>query len=246
MATGAALDGQVGTKSESTVGTAVTVDHFWTFDSADLAFDPSYIEGQGIRAGKTFKSVNQAGIARKAATGKIELPLMYKGMSWWITHLMGASQTPAVVPSGTLAYETYFTPSGLRGKSFTTQIGKTDPNTGTTNSFVYNGCKITDWELAFADNANTLLTCTVDAWNETEGGSLATATYPTSNQLFNFSNVTTFTLGGTASTTSGKTTISSGTAVASVVSSLTLTGKNTLSTERYGLGNAGVKKEQLE
>src|ERR1700744_2121922 len=196
--TGAALDGQLGTKTESTVGTLVTADHFFTFDSADLAFDPSYIEGQGIRAGHTFKSITQAGIVRKAATGKIELPLMYKGMSWWMTHCLGASQSPAVVPSGTLAYETYFVPTGLRGKSFSTQIGKTDPNTGTTNPFNYNGCKVTDWEIAFADNANTLLTATVDAWNETEGTpGLATATYPTSNGLFTFADVSVFKLGGT-------------------------------------------------
>ena len=247
MATGSAMDGQLGTKTEVTVGTAVTADHFFTFDSADLAFDPSYLEGQGIRAGKTYKSINQAGIARKQATGKIELPLMIKGMTWWMTHMIGAAQTPTVVPSGTLAFETYCVPGGLRGKSFTTQIGKTEPAAGNTNAFNYNGCKITDWELAYADNANTLLTVTVDAWNEAEGTpSLATASYPTGNGLFNFSHATTFKLGGTPSTTSGKTSISTGTSVTSVVSALTLTGKNTLATERFGLGNAGVKKEQYE
>ena len=247
MATGSGLDTQLGTKTEATVGTLVTADHFFTFDSADLSFDPAYIEGQGIRAGHTFKSITQAGIVRKAATGKIELPLMYKGMSWWMTHCLGASQTPAVVPAGTLAFETYFVPSGLRGKSFSAQIGKTDPNTGTVNPFNYNGCKVTDWEIAWADNANTLLTATVDGWNEVEGTpALAAASYPTGNGLFTFADVSTFKLGGTPSTTSGKTSISAGSSVASVVSQLTLTGKNTLATDRYGLGNSGVKKEQLE
>ena len=246
MATGSALDGQLGTKTETTVGTAVTADHFFTFDTADLTFTPTYIEGQGIRAGKTFKSISQAGIVRKAASGKVELPLMYKGMSWWMTHCLGASQTPLVVPSGTLAFETYFVPTGFIGKSFTAQIGKTDPNSGSTNAFNYPGCKVTEWDLAWADNANTMLTVTIDSWNEAEGTpSLATATYPTGNGLFNFSNVTTFKLGGTVTTTSGKTSVSTGTSVASVVSSLTLSGKNTLATERYGLGNSGLKKEQL-
>jgi hypothetical protein len=247
MSTGSGLDSQLGTKTETTVGTVVTADHFFTFDSADISYDPSYLEGQGIRAGKTFKSISQAGIARKAATGKIELPLMYKGMSWWMTHMFGASQTPAVVPSGTLAFESYFTPGGLRGKSFSTQIGKPEPSTGTVQSFNYNGCKITDWEIAWADNANTLLTVTVDAFNEAQGTpALAAATYPTGNGLFNFGHVTTFKVGGTVSTTSGKTSITSGTSVVTVVDKLTLTGKNTLATTRYGLGNGGVKKEQLE
>lgn len=247
MATGSGLDSQLGTVTESTVGTAATVTHFFTFDSSDLAFDPSYIEGQGLRAGKQFKSISQAGIVRKAASGKVELPLMYKGMSWWMTHCIGATQTPLVVPSGTLAFESYFVPAGLRGKSFTTQIGKPEPAAGTVNPFTYNGCKVTDWSIAFSDNANTLLTVSIDAWNEAEGTpSLATATYPTGNGLYNFSNVTNFKWGGTPTTTSGKTSISSGTSVAEVVSSLTLTGTNTLATERYGLGNSGVKKEQYE
>jgi hypothetical protein len=247
MPTGSGLDGQLGTKTEVTPGTVLTPDHWFNFDSADISFAPSYIEGQGIRAGKYFKSVNQAGIARKAAAGKIELPMMYKGMSWWIQHMMGSTQTLAVVPTGTLAFEAYFTPSGLRGKSFSTQVGTPDPNTGTVVPMNFNGCKITDWELAFADNANTLLTLTVDAWNvNATAPTLGVATYITNNQLHNFSNVSTFTLGGTASTAAGKTTIAAGVNVASVVSSLTIVGKNTLATDRFGLGNAGLKKEQLE
>ena len=247
MPTGSGLDGQLGVKTEVTVGTALAPDHFYNFDTADVSFAPSYIEGQGIRAGKYFKSVNQAGIARKTAAGKIELPLMYKQMSWWMQHLMGATQTLTVVPSGTLAFEAYFTPSGLRGKSFTAQVGTPDPNTGTVVPMNFNGCKITDWELAFADNANTLLTATVDAWNvNATTPALGAATYITNNQLHNFSNVSTFTLGGTASTAAGKTTIAGGTNVASVVSSLTIVGKNTLAIDRFGLGNAGLKKEQLE
>lgn len=248
MTTGSGLDGQLGTKTEVTVGTGLTPDHFYNFDSADLTFMPTYIEGSGIRAGKYFKSVNQAAIARKAASGKIELPFMYKGMSWWMQHIMGATQTLVVVPSGTLAFEGYFTPSGLRGKSFSTQIGTPDPNTGTVVPMNFNGCKVTDWELAFADNANTLLTVTTDAWNvNATTPSLAAATYITNNQLHNFANVSVFTLGGTPTTTSGKTTVGgSPTSIASVVSSLTIAGQNTLAVDRYGLGNAGLKKEQLE
>ena len=247
MATGSGLDGQLGTKTEVTVGTGLTPDHFYNFDSAELTFTPSYIEGQGIRAGKYFKSVNQAGIARKAASGKIELPFMYKQMSWWMQHIMGATQTLTVVPTGTLAFEAYFVPAGLRGKSFSTQIGTPDPNTGTVVPMNFNGCKTTDWELAFADNANTMLTVTADAWNvNATTPSLAAASYPTNNQLHNFSNVSVFKVGGTPATSGGKTSVTSGTSIASVVSSLTIAGKNSLATERFGLGNSGIKKEQLE
>ena len=246
MATGSGLDAQLGTKTETTVGTVVAPDHFFTFNTAELAFDPTYLEGDGIRATKTFKSVNQVAISRKAATGKLELPFMFKGMSWWMQHVLGSAQTLAVVPTGTLAFEGYFTPGGLRGKSFSTQLGKPEPITGTVQPFNYNGCKVTDWELAFEDNANTLLSLTVDAWNEATTPALSAATYLTNNPLFNFGHVSLFELGGTFSTAAGKTTVASATAVTSVVSKLSLAGKNTLSTERFGLGNAGVKKEQFQ
>ena len=50
MATGSGLDAQLGTKTETTVGTVLAPDHFYTFNSAELAFDPTYLEGDGIRA----------------------------------------------------------------------------------------------------------------------------------------------------------------------------------------------------
>ena len=85
---------------------------------------------------------------------------------------------------------------------------------------------------------------TVDAWDEDTAASLASASYPTGAKAFNFAHVTTFTTGGTASTTSGLTSISTGVTVPSVVTKFTLSGKATLATDRYGLGNA--VSEQLE
>lgn len=245
MASGSGLDAQLGTKDETTVGTSVTVDHFWDFDMADLAFSPSYIEGTGIQAGRKFKSVNQAGIARKAATGKVELPVLMKGAGWWWKHLIGSTGVPVQIGTET-AYKQIHTPGTLFGVSFTTQIGKPQPTDGVVKPFTYNGCKITDWNLNFADNANTLLDFTIDAWNEDTVTSLATASYPVAQTIYNFSHVNAFTIGGTPTTSAGETSIASGVAVASVVSSLTLSGKNTMAIDRYGLGNAGIKKEQLE
>jgi hypothetical protein len=245
MATGSGLDAQFGAKTESVVGTKVTVDRFFDFNSSDLAFDPSYIEGDGIQAGRKFKSVNQAGIARKSAGGKIEIPVLQKGFGWFWKHFIGSTGTATQIDTGT-AYKQIHTPGDLSGISFTAQIGKPEPDTGTVKPFTYNGCKVTDWEVTMEDNANTTCSFTVDAWDEDIVTSLATASYDTGAVEWNFSHVTTFTIGGTATTTSGLTSIASGTDVSSVVTSLSLSGKNTLATDRFGLGNAGIKKEQLE
>lgn len=245
MATGSGLDAQIGMKTETTVGTAVVVDRFFDFNMSDLAFAPSYIEGSGIQAGRKFKSVNQAGIARKSAGGKIEIPVLQKNFGWFWAHFIGSAGAATQIGTGA-AYKQIHTPGDLRGLSFTTQVGKPEPDTGTVKPFTYNGCKVTDWDLTFADNANTVCSFTVDAWNEDTVTALAAASYPTGAVEWNFSHVNTFTLGGTAATAAGETTITGGTAVASVVSSVSFAGKNTLAADRFGLGNAGIKKEQLE
>ncbi|MGH7239683.1 MAG: phage tail tube protein [Candidatus Saccharimonadales bacterium] len=246
MATGSGLDAQVGVKTEATVGTAVTVDRFFDFDTAELVLEPSYIEGTGLQAGRKFKSVNQVGIARRTATGKFQVPVMQKGYGWFWKHFIGSTGTAVVVSGGTLAFEQYHTAGDLSGISFTTQIGKPEPDTGTVKPFTYNGCKITDWDLTFADNALTVGTFTVDGWDEDTAPALASASYATDNVQWSFADVSVFKIGGTPTTTSGVTSISGGVNVSSVVSQVVLTGKNNLKIDRFGLGNAGIKKEQLE
>lgn len=246
MATGTGLDAQIGMKTETTVGTQVVVDRFFPFDSAEVVMEPSYIEGTSIRAGKKYKSVNQVGIARRTVTGKVQVPVTYKNFGWFWRHFIGSTGTAVVVPAGTLAFDQYHTPGGLRGQSFTMQVGKPEASTGTVKPFTYFGCKVTDWDLTFADNALTQCSFSVDGWNQDSVSALTTATYITSNPQWSFADVTTFKLGGTPSTAAGKTTIAGGTAVTSVVSQVVLSGKNTMATDRFGLGNAGIKKEQLE
>src|ERR1700755_1701720 len=129
MPTGAGLDGQLGTKTETTVGTAATpVTQFFPFNSAGLTFTPSYIDNPGIVAGQRFKDVGSAGIARKDAGGQISIPIMMKGFGWWMKHLLGSNTSlsnPTLI--ATTAFKQVHTPGSLRGLSFTTQLGKPEP-----------------------------------------------------------------------------------------------------------------------
>lgn len=246
MATGSGLDAQLGTKTETTVGTiAAPVTQFFPFNSAGITAEPSYIENSGIQAGIRIRGVSQVGIARQTATGKVEIPVMYKGFGWWMKHIIGSLANP-VLDGTSLPFKQIHTPGGLKGLSFTTQIGKPQPSDGVVKPLTYRGCKVTDWDLTFADNAITTLAVSVDAWDETTATGLATASYPTGNQAWTFANVTTFTTGGTVSVASGEMSIASGVTVPSVATKFTLSGNSTLATDRYGLGNAGIKKEQLE
>jgi hypothetical protein len=251
MATGGGLDAQFGTKIETTVGTeAIPVTNFFPFNSSELAFSPSYIDNPGLMAGVRFKDVNQVGLVRKAASGKFEVPVMMKGWPWWLRQAIGSTTTTNPLSTPTLitgsAYKQVHWPGGLRGITFTTQVGKPEPGTGNIKPLTYYGCKLNDWELTFADNAITLFSGTIDAWNEDNAPVLAAASYPSGNQAWNFSHVNVFNVGGTASTASNVCSISGGTTVPSVVTKFSLAGNAALANERFGLGNAGVKKEQLE
>jgi hypothetical protein len=255
MATGSGLDSQLVVATESTVGTinVATKLQYVPFNSAELTYDPSYIENASIMAGARFKDVAQVGIARKAASGKIEIPVMFNGFGWWMKHILGSAAVPAADGTGG-AFKGVYAPGGLKGLSFTAQVGKPEPGTGTIQPRTYNGCKVTDWDLTFADNAVTLLAVSVDAWNEDQATSLVSpVTFPVGNQAYNFAQVNQFLtaqnndLSKVSAASNVMTTTMTGTnAVPSVATKLTLSGKASLATERYGLGNAGVKKEQLE
>ena len=260
MATGTGLDAYLATKTEAAVGTGLTGTNFWAFNTAELTYDPTYIDNPGIMNGARFKDVNQAGIVRKAASGKLEVPVMMNGFGWWFKHIIGSTGIPVL--DATTAYKQIHTPGGLRGISFTTQIGKPNPYDGSIALRSYNGCKVTDWDLTIADNAITLLDMSVDAWAEDSTGAPAapgSIVYPTqpgaaagvAGGAYNFSHVNTFQTalnddGSKVTAAASLMSFTGGATPNSVITKLTLSGKNTLATDRYGLGNSGTKKEQLE
>lgn len=244
MTTRSGLDAQIGFKNETTVGTAVTVDHFVEFDNEDFSYQPTWLEGEGIRAGGKYKRDSRVGVVRKDVNGKLDLKLATKGMGLLVKHMMASSATATQI-GVTTAYKQLHTPGDHVGKGLTVQVGRPEPGTGTVRPHTFNGCKCTSWEFTVSDGAHAMLSTSWDGWNEDTATALATASYTASNALFNFSHAS-LTLGGTASTGSGEITVAGSTAVAAVVNSVTIRGENPMKVDRYGIGNAGVKVEQLE
>ena len=74
---------------------------------------------------------------------------------------------------------------------------------------------------------------------------LTTATYTAGVGVFSFTNAV-LKLGGTAATAAGETTVTGGTAVTTIINQMTVHGTTPMATERYGLGNAGLKGQQIE
>lgn len=246
MTTRSGLDAQVGFKNETTFGTGVVADHFLEFDNEDFKWVPTFLEGEGLRAGRKFKRDSRVGIARKDVNGKLDIKVPNKGIGLLFKHMIGSSATPVVI-GATAAYQQIHTPGDLFGKSLTVQVGRPEPGTGTVRPFAFTGCKCTQWELSVNDGDHLKLSTTWDGRDEDTTTGLATATYASGAGLFNFAHAT-LKLGGTPTTGGSPSQISvaGGVAVAAVINQVTIRGENPLAADRYGVGNAGLKSEQIE
>ncbi len=244
MATGTGLDAQLGFKLESTYGTAVTVDRFAEFNSESLSWEPTWLEPSGLRAGTKFKRASRLVQSRQTVSGSIELEHATRNMgALWKLALGSTVTTPTVVLGS--AYKQVHVPGDYIGKSATFQVGRPEPS-GTVRAHTYAGCKVAGWEFSCSDGEYATLSLDIEGRSEATATALATASYVAGMEVFNFSQVTVFKLGGTASTAAGETTIASGVTVPTVVTGITLSGETPMATERYGLGNAGLKNEPLE
>jgi hypothetical protein len=244
MTTGTGLDAQLGYKLESTVGTEVTVDKFLEFNSEGFEFDPSFIEPEGLRAGTKFKRGSRLVQSRKQVGGPLEVNYATRLMGGLWKLALGSSVTTPTLIAGT-AYKQIHQTGDLLGKSATFQVGRPEPATQIVRAHTIRGCKCTSWEFSVSDNEVAKLKFEIDGWDESTATALAAPSYLAGVEEFNFSQCSAFKLGVTLAGTT-ELTASAGTAITSVVKKLSLKGDNALATDRYGLGNAGLKKEQLE
>lgn len=244
MATGAGLDAQLMAGSETTWGTGVTPDHTYEFNDESLKFDPTFLEPTGLRAGTKYKRASRVTISRKSVSGDFTLEHATLGMGLLWKHALASTLTTPTALTAP-AYEQVHTPGDFRGKGLTLQVGRPEPSTGTVRPFTFAGCKIGQWEFTVSDNAIPTLKLTVDGRSQDTTTALAAASYITGSRVFSFANAT-LKLGGTATTTGGKTTVSGNTAAATIITEMSVQGAAPMAAERFGIGNSGLKAEQLE
>lgn len=245
MATGSGLDAQFGFGPETTWSTAVTPTKFIEFNSENLVFTPTWLEPTGLRVGTKYKRGARVRQARKTASGDIQFELATRGLGVLFKHMTGSALSAPTIIGATTAYQTNFVPGDYRGLGLTLQVGRPEPSTGTVRPFTYKGMKVISWELTVKDGAVPELKLMFDGRQEDTAIALTAASYATGASVFDFSQAT-LKLGGTASTTTGYTTIAGGVAVATVVREFHLKSDAPMDVQRFGLGNAGLKSEPLE
>jgi hypothetical protein len=246
VAYGSGLSAQLMVAAETTVGTAVTTTTGYEFLSENFKFAPTDLDGSGLKAGQAFERVARHTRSRIDVNGDFTVEHADKGhMALLWRHALGSSLTVPVVIGATTAFESYLTPGTRAGLGLTVQVGEVQPDT-TVRPFTWSGVKIPQWDFSVSDGQVAQLKLTCDAWNLDTAAGLATAAYTAGAGIFTFMDASTFKIGGTPSTSAGKTTVAGGSAMTTLFNSLSLTGTTGLKQDRYGLGNAGVKREQLE
>lgn len=231
MPTGSGLDGQLGLAPETTWGTAVTVDRFVEFNSESLSLEPTWLEPTGIRAGLKHKRVSRVRQSRKTVSGDVTVEHATKGMGILWKHALGSPVTAPVQIGTTTAYEQNHTPGDFLGLGLTVQVGRPEPSTGTVQPFTFAGCKCASWQFSLQDGEIPTLQLSVDGRSENTATALAAAAYDAGASIFDFSQATL---------------LVNGVAAANVINQVTLSGESPMATERFGVGNAGLKNEPLE
>src|SRR5450755_2098251 len=247
------LSGQVGTVAEVTYGTPVTVTRFYEFLSENFQFVPAFLDGMGLKAGQAYNRATRTVVSQFDVNGDLTMEhtsgeattAIADSMGFWWKYALGSAFTTPVVVLGTAFSQTHVNGSKA-GQFLTVQVGRPQISGVTVQPFTYTGVKATDWEFSCNDNQIAQLKVTFDGQTESTAVGLAAASYPTPNGLFSFANASVFTLGGTATTTSGVTSVAAGAALGSRVTGITLTGSTPMKVDRYGLGNAGLKGEPIE
>jgi hypothetical protein len=243
VATGTGLDAQLGFKLESTWGTPVTVDKFVEFDSESLNWEPGWIEPTGLRVGTKFKRASRLVRSTENVTGNVSLQFATKTMGTLVKAMLGSTVTTPTLVLGS-AYKQVHNPGDFIGKSLTIQVGRPEPG-GTVRAHTFEGCKVTGWEFSVSDGDTAKLSLDIDGQTELTATALATASYATGAEIFNFANVSVFKLGGTVSGAT-ELSVAAGVTVPAVVKGISIKGETPFAADRRGLGNAGQKAEQLE
>ncbi len=247
------LSGQVGTVAEVTYGTPVTVTRFYEFLSENFQYNPAFLDGMGLKAGQAYNRATRTVVSQFDVNGDLTMEhtsgeaatAVADSMGFWWKYALGSAFTTPVVVLGTAFSQTHVNGSKA-GQYLTVQVGRPQISGVTVQPFTYTGVKVTGWEFSCSDNQIAQLKVTCDGQTELTSTGLAAASYPTPNGLFSFANASVFTLGGTASTSAGVTTVAAGSALGSRVTGITLTGSTPMKVDRYGLGNSGLKGEPIE
>lgn len=231
---------------------------FSAFTGETMKAGKTAVQGIGLLQNKQFGQASRRAVAEWTAGGGVNMDLAARGLQQWLFPMFGSygqAASALTEDSATLAYKAVHAPGFKAGHSFAFQTGVPTADNGTIEPKTYVGAKVTDWEMACQHGQIATLVLTIDARNELAGAgnadplnvsvpTLVSYTAPPAGGVFHFAQSQIFT-GGTCSTTSGVTSVSSPVAAGNV-KSFSVKMSTPLDVQRYNSGNAGFKADQLD
>lgn len=233
MATGTGRSAQFGISvPETTYGTYVAPTGFLPMPAdggEGFERNQENLEIDTLRSDSLVISSDMVIQTTRNATGSVALPFYRKGMGKLLNLLHANTVTPTQVGTTGAYTQTHNIGLSNPSRSATVQIGR-DTVDGTTRAFNYVGCKVTD--VGFSCDVGERLSSdwTFDGRDETTAEALVTATYPTSNIPFVF--------------TQGTVEIDD-VALTDCVRSFSLSLSIAQDVDRYCLDSSGLKKAPL-
>lgn len=190
MAIGGGLGGQLGYGDESTYNTEVVVDRFAEFTKENIKPQRVKTDVFGIGRGSMLRS-DRTKTRVRGYSGDIEFPVFNKGMGLIYEHMLGSN---TVSGSPEKLHTCVMDANGLAGKFMTVQIGRPSID-GTVRVHTYAGGKIMKWELACGMDDFLRLNTSWDFASADVNTALASASYATAQEAFDWGECT-ITIGG--------------------------------------------------
>lgn len=216
------------TAVESTYGTPLAPDRFLEFESETLERKQEVLSSNALRSGtpRLHRGSRRVTSARWGE-GQITCEAVTNGLGRLLNHALGGTST--ITQQGVTAawLQTHSLGSTL-GKYLTVQKQFRDEANAVVQQFTFEGTKITDLEMKCAKKGKLMLSFGCDAEDVNVATAAATPAYTATN-VFHFAQGA-LTVGGTA---------------VALVSDFSTKFDRKMATDRFFLGNAGLKKEPL-
>src|SRR6267154_6476875 len=123
------LSGQIGAVAESTYGTPVTVTHFYEFLSENFVYNPTWLDGQGLKAGQAYNRSSRTVVSQADVNGDLTMEhtsgeaanAVADSMGFWWKYALGSAFTTPTVVVGT-AFQQIHTYGSKAGQFLTVQV----------------------------------------------------------------------------------------------------------------------------
>jgi hypothetical protein len=225
------LGAQLGVAAETKYGEFKVPTRYFPFESESLALDKTYVKSAGLRAGRMAQAQNLHRGTTRTVGGDFTMEFLDQGMGILLSLLHGNKVTPTKIEEKSKELFKQVHEIGLVdpfGKSLSVQVGRPD-TANTVQPFSYVGCKLVEFKISIESGGTAMLTVTVDGKDELTSEALGEAAYDADALPFTFQQMVAKIKGEQVAN------------VRSIEIGIAL-GQNT---ERFHLGNKGVKDEPI-